>query len=214
VDTRWFRLARVRGWRAPLAQYLAGGTKEERFIAAGAIDEFVSDDIVGKLSKNECEGAKPVDKPGPASMTARLIEPGDEEAVEGQEGQRVRLEVTADNTFEFGFALRLEGGSRTGNPYRNIPPETRPTDISKVATWNPVATAAYIRSQRSDVIIYGSRCLAIGAPIYPTTRSEFEQSAFAYEIDRSGDVAESTVPELTKDEWRAFAAEACREPNP
>lgn len=214
VDTRWLRLARLRDWRAPLAQFLSGAAKEERFIAAGAIDEFISAELVPRLPNADCKGAKPVGQPGQAELTAALIEPETPPDPNEQPGDVIALTVTADNTFEFGFALKIQGESRTGNPYRNIPADDRPTDISKKATWAAAATAAYLTQDVGDVVIHASRCLAIGAPLYAKDDDAFNAATLAYQLTEDGILTKIDTPKMTPSEQRLLAAEACREPNP
>lgn len=200
VDVRWFRLHRNRGWNEPFARLLSGGTDSERYVAAATITSFVSQDLVPQLSDEECATAgTPVPVPGEPVLSAGR-----------SDGQQAVFNLTAPNTFEFGVSLLILGETTTGNPYRKITTWERPNDVKFKATWTPAATASYLMGT-TDVVIFGGRCFAIGAPMDPVA----ESATLAYRLEPEGSIEPlSTTPELSQEQLDALADMACREDGP
>ncbi|MDO9455255.1 hypothetical protein [Nocardioides sp.] len=200
VDVRWFRLYRIRGWDEPFARVLSGGAAEERFVAASTITSFVTNMLVPELDAAECVQSEPVPAPGKPTLRRDPNLP-----------DRVVFDVTAPNTYEFGVSLLVLGETTLSSPYRKITTWERPNDVTLAATWVPAATATYLKED-SDVVVFGGRCFAIGAPMKATPA---DAAVITYKLKTDGTLhRRKKTPALSQDQLDTLAATACREDRP
>lgn len=214
-DSRWLRVFRFRGVEGFIAHHLSDGADEDEFIAAGTISAQVSDEVVKHLTgPGEC-GSQEAPAPGDAELKV-LASSSDSEF----------FGVTANNTFDFGFALMMLQTPTTGDPLRPIPPidddaDTRDTspaavldainDVVRVARWRPAATAQYLTEQ-TDIVVAGVGCLGIGAP---ATTALPDEAMTAYRVNPDGTYERlESVPDLSDGEEALLARAACRELSP
>jgi len=212
LDNRWLHLYRVGGrFLRSVAEMVSGQAESEQYIAAGTVQTQISESVL--KHRDDCPSSE-APAPGHPSLTVVQIA--------GSENVHY-FKVTADNTFDFGFAVYSTDELRTGTHYRQIPtvsfddesvPQTVTdliNDVTAVAAWRPAATAAYLPDSAANVILGGVGCLGVGVP----ATLDPPASAFKfYRLSNTGTLTALPSEEVDPLVKTQLALAACREYRP
>lgn len=149
-DSRWFRVNTLDGAAGRLAKVLSNAVPGPEFVAGGRLATQVSTDTVKLLPDKYCLLHNGIERPGPARASFKL-----------RHGEVV-AKMEADRTFDFGFALFIQHGSRIGTPFVQL--HTTTQWMSAEAAWTGETLNGSL-SQPTIVEVLAVRCWGTGAPV-------------------------------------------------